>query len=381
VVTKDVRSPAGLPNQNFSLYLDVVRLLAALLVLLYHSNWRTLITENVPMGGYGHSAVIVFFVLSGFVIAYVTDQKEKTPNQYAVNRLARIYSVAIPVLLLTPLLDLAGEAMNPDFYVDKTTHDLWYVRIISSALFLNEVWFVSIMSFSNVPYWSLCYEVWYYVLFAAFVFLKGKTRVVVIALLCLLLGPKILLLMPLWLAGVWLYHAKAAVISHLWVAVALWSASITAFVLFHHIDVQYQIANWLREVVCEWLYKKLTFSKYFLSDYLLAPIIVINFMAFRRISADLPELSKGWVNAIRYASSFTFILYLSHQPLMQFFGALVSGDPDDVSTYFLVIGLVFVSVFFLGFITEHRKRDWKALFVALFNKVARLRLRKAEASA
>jgi peptidoglycan/LPS O-acetylase OafA/YrhL len=374
VVIKDVRSPVGLPNQNFSLYLDFIRLLAALLVLLYHSNWRTLITENVPLGGYGHSAVIIFFVLSGFVIAFVTDQKEKTPNQYAVNRLARIYSVAIPVLLLTPFLDLAGEAMNPAFYVDKTTHDLWYVRIISSLLFMNEVWFLSIMSFSNVPYWSLCYEVWYYVLFAAFVFLRGKTRVCVLAALMLFLGPKILLLMPLWLSGVWLYHAKSSVIAHRGLAYVLWLGSIVAFVLFHHFGVQYQLANWLQAVGGDWLYKQLTFSKYFLSDYLLAPIIVINFMAFRCISMGLSDLPKSTVKAIRYASSFTFILYLSHQPLMQFFGALVSGDPDDVSTYFLVIGLVFVSVFFLGFITEHRKRDWKALFSYVLVKTRRSKI-------
>ncbi len=39
---------------------------------------------------------------------------------------------------------------------------------------LNEVWFISITSFSNVPYWSICYEMWYYVGFALIVFLPGR---------------------------------------------------------------------------------------------------------------------------------------------------------------------------------------------------------------
>ena len=354
-----------MPNQTFSLYLDVVRFFAAVLVLLYHSNWRALLTEQVPLGGYGHSAVIIFFVLSGFVIAYVSDVKEKDVKSYAVNRLSRIYSVAIPVLIITPLLDVWGESINAVFYEDKTTYGLWYVRLLSSAFFLNEVWFVSIMSFSNVPYWSLCYEVWYYVIYAAYLFLDGLKRWAFIACISLILGPKILLLFPLWLVGVAIYKWQFTYQLSLRVAALLWGFSCVALYVFHEIGVQYVLADWLKDWGGDQLYEQLTFSKYFLSDYLLVPIIAANFIAFRRLSLAFPMAPVKVAHFIRYISGFTFILYLSHQPLLQFYGAVINGDPDSAWFYLSVVSLVLVTVFALGFLTERRKKSWKALFSSM----------------
>ncbi|MGB2221401.1 acyltransferase family protein [Neptunomonas sp.] len=362
-----------MPNQTFSLYLDVVRFLAAVLVLLYHSNWRELITDQVPLGGYGHSAVIIFFVLSGFVIAYVSDVKEADAKSYAVNRLSRIYSVAIPVLLMTPLLDVWGESISPVFYEDKTTHDLWYVRIFSSLLFLNEVWFVSIMSFSNVPYWSLCYEVWYYVIYAAYIFMRGWKRWVTIVSIALLLGPKILLLFPLWLVGVAIYKWQITYNLSVFKACVLWLMSFVAFYGFHEYGVQYALADLLKAWGGDYLYEQLTFSKYFLSDYLLVPIIAINFIAFRRLSGLCPHMPQAVSQCIRYVSGFTFILYLSHQPLLQFYGAVINGNPDSSRFYLTVIGLVIITVFALGFLTERRKRTWKRFFDLLLSWKGRAR--------
>jgi peptidoglycan/LPS O-acetylase OafA/YrhL len=45
---------------------------------------------------YGRTAVLVFFVLSGFVIAWVTDTREHTLVEYGLSRVARLYSVVIP---------------------------------------------------------------------------------------------------------------------------------------------------------------------------------------------------------------------------------------------------------------------------------------------
>ena len=43
-------------NRAFSIYLDLVRFLAACLVYLYHSNQRLLSTEILPVSNYGHSS-------------------------------------------------------------------------------------------------------------------------------------------------------------------------------------------------------------------------------------------------------------------------------------------------------------------------------------
>ena len=76
-------------NKAFSIYLDLVRFLAACLVYVSHTNLRLLSTEIVPISSYGRSAVTVFFVLSGFVIAYITDTKETKWTVYAASRLSR----------------------------------------------------------------------------------------------------------------------------------------------------------------------------------------------------------------------------------------------------------------------------------------------------
>ena len=86
-------------NRSFSVYLDVVRFTAAFLVYLYHSNQRFLSEAILPASHYGHSSVIVFFVLSGFVIAFVTDTKESRLPAYAASRISRVFSVTVPAIM------------------------------------------------------------------------------------------------------------------------------------------------------------------------------------------------------------------------------------------------------------------------------------------
>ena len=99
--------------------------------------------------------MIVFFVLSGYVIAYVTATKERDWVSYSASRLSRVYSVAVPAIVLTLLLDALGRQLYPEAYAYP--FDRFALRIIGSLLMANETWFVSIISFSNVPYWSICY--------------------------------------------------------------------------------------------------------------------------------------------------------------------------------------------------------------------------------
>jgi peptidoglycan/LPS O-acetylase OafA/YrhL len=90
-------------NKQFSIYLDLIRFTAALFVFISHvprfsGSWLWQLT------GFGHEAVVIFFVLSGFVISYVVFDKNESPQKYITNRLSRIYSVSIPAILLTVTL-------------------------------------------------------------------------------------------------------------------------------------------------------------------------------------------------------------------------------------------------------------------------------------
>lgn len=355
-------------NKELSIYFDLIRFLSCLAVLLYHSNMRNIIYEPIALSNYGHSAVIIFFVLSGYVISYVTTEKEGTLTQYSASRFARIYSVAIPALLLTPILDLIGENLDGLYYEGKTTHDYWYVRVLSGLFFLNEIWFVSIMEFSNVPYWSLCYEVWYYIIYAAFVFTHGKKRILLTFGLLVFVGPKILLLFPIWCSGVFLHKNKFLnSISEIWG----WFAFLISFIIFFIFD-HYNVADHFNDLTKsaigpDW-YKRLTFSKFFIGDYFLASIIFINFLGFRAISHRFSNVFIFFASSISSMAKHTFTLYLFHQPLILVFAALISGNPKSNYFYFQTMTCVGISIYFLAKISENKKHLYKKIALTIFEK-------------
>ncbi|MDT8999043.1 acyltransferase [Paucibacter sp. APW11] len=349
---------------QFSAYLDLLRLLAALAVLLSHANSRALIDHSILPQSFGHNAVVVFFLLSGYVIAYVADVKEKTASSYWVSRFARIYSVALPALALTLLCDLVGAALNPGFYAGNlTTHDHWLLRLAASLSFSNELWFVSIMPFSNSPYWSLCYEMSYYLLFSIWAYAPAARRGLYLMLAALLIGPKILILAPIWALGVVLYRWRAAQALASAPGALLWLASVAGIVAFQTLDLSKSLSAWTAAQLSPWLYLNLNFSKHFLGDYLLALLIAANFIGFRALVRDgasgLGALMQRLHKPIALAAGFTFSIYLFHLPLLHFFTAVLEGSTAGYGRYLTVVGLALAASVLLGSVTETQKTPLK----------------------
>ncbi|MCM8620684.1 MAG: acyltransferase [Candidatus Accumulibacter sp.] len=358
-------------NRTFSVYLDLVRFGAAFLVYLYHSNQRFLSKNILPASNFGHSSVIVFFVLSGFVIAFVTATKESNLPSYAASRISRVLSVTVPAIALTVLLDAIGRSLYPEIY--RYPFDQFAARIFGSLFFLNEIWFVSITSFSNVPYWSICYEWWYYVLFGMLTFLQRKWRWWAVVVTMFLLGPKIVLLAPLWGLGVLLYHWQAPrnklSLPVSWVMALISTVGIVAF---HWYDIGGLGTEWLKSHLGEELHKELTFSKFFVGDYLLAALVFTNFAAVRNIAAAHDSALNAIAAPVKYVANNTFTLYLLHQPLFLFWAAVVRGDPVGHTYWIVVTVLTLSSVVAIGYFTENKRfllRDW---LLVRFSHSARL---------
>ncbi|MEO7493618.1 MAG: acyltransferase [Massilia sp.] len=348
-------------NKEFSIYLDLVRFLASVMVVIYHSNIRAIITEKLPMSDHGHAAVIVFFILSGYVISYIAAARESKPVDYWSSRLSRFYSLVIPAIILCPLLDMAGEALAPHFYEGKTTHGLAALRVVSSLLYTNEIWNLSIMSFSNVPFWSLCYEMWYYVLFAIVTFTRGRARFWLTAATLLFLGPKILVLLPIWVLGVVLQRSAALNRLPEWLGWILFLVSWPLYALFQHAGMTEVGSELLRQAIGEKWHHQAAFSKFFITDYLLALIIAANFIGFRAIAVRFATPLRALEKPIRWIAGFTFSLYILHQPLLQFYAAVFNGDPSTSLFYAEVIGATVLTVFVIGSVTEQKRhimRDW-----------------------
>jgi peptidoglycan/LPS O-acetylase OafA/YrhL len=196
-------------NRQLSVYLDLVRVVCASLVVLSHLGHGHLVGGYLwPFTFFGNEAVMAFFVLSGFVIAFVTDQREQSLAVYAASRLARLYSVVLPTMLLTLLLDAIGHAINAESYLNAhaAAAGSQVPAYLLSVFMLNQSWGLDQHFGSNGAYWSIPYEFWYYFIFGAVMLLRGWQRVVFAIAGAAIAGPKILILLPVWLLGVGVYY-------------------------------------------------------------------------------------------------------------------------------------------------------------------------------
>ena len=129
--------------------------------------------------GFGHQAVMVFFVLSGFLISSTILRSHILGawswREYAVNRATRLYVVLIPGLLLGFLWDRLGSwRFAPDGLYSHAIRDLGPavpLENLTPGAFFGNLLFLQTIRFptfgSNGPLWSLANEFWYYVLFPA----------------------------------------------------------------------------------------------------------------------------------------------------------------------------------------------------------------------
>ncbi len=356
-------------HRNLSIYLDLVRFSAAMLVFVVHATYQRF-TGGLPFfrqfAHLGNDAVMAFFVLSGFVIAHVVATKERTIEEYAASRLARLYSVVVPALILTIVLDAAGSVLEPSLYTGR-----WYeyddplVRVLVSLSFSNELWFSYTRPFSNGPFWSLGYEAWYYVLFAAAYFLRGNARYVTVAAICLLIGPKILLLLPVWLLGVWAYQRSRTFTPGVGAGFLLFFGSIALYLIFRLADGPDHLHEYSEQIFGkEVLYDKLSWSRRFLSSYFIGICVAANFIGAVALAPHLRKCPGFLERPIRYAAGFTFALYLLHYPLLQFFAALSpAAGMEEHRTAFVAFGSLAV-VWMLGAGIERQKAPLKALLLS-----------------
>jgi len=330
--------------RGLSVYLDLVRFGAASIVVLSHL-WALLLPAH-PLPWPGHAAVVVFFVLSGFVIAHAA-RPELGLRGYLHHRIARIYPVVLGAVLLSIALAVGGTATMQ--YAGTRGSDALDVAL--NATFLAQTWANVALPY-NGPFWSLNYEVWYYVLFGIWCYHPSRLLLVCAVLLA---GPKILLLMPVWLLGVWLQR-RMTVLGRgtAWRLFLLTLAVGLAFISF---DVGARIREVMRAAWPDAM--ELTRgSNQFVGDFLLGLVVALNFLAAGSLRMDwLLKCEK----AIRYLSSYTFSMYVFHMPLVVLIwnGLGVRSGPA-------FIGLLLAGIVVMGELTERRTQWYRKVLAPLF---------------
>ena len=188
-------------DAGLSLVLDTLRLSASIVVLLSHARDMWFPASAHPAdqpGDAAHTAVVVFFVLSGFVIAFTASAKHRTLPDYMAARLARLWSMCIPALVLTAVVELIVRFDADPNLLSSYVRGAFGPRYAVTALFLNETWFFSAAPPANGALWSLSFEFWYYLIFGLWFFNGKGWKSWLLALgACVVAGPKILLMMPI----------------------------------------------------------------------------------------------------------------------------------------------------------------------------------------
>lgn len=344
--------PVPLPP-GLTIYLDVVRVVAAVAVWMSHYLPLFGIGHDAPP--YGHDAVVVFFVISGLVVALVCDTRRRGLGEFALSRVVRLWSVAVPALLIGLCLQaVAADGGDWPRAVRATGLNL---------VFLGESWAGSVGAPFNPPYWSLNYEAWFYACYGCAVFLSGRMRAVAVAGMVAAAGPAILALAPCWLAGVAVYRWRGRLRLSPVLAAVVFAGSLVAGLAIDVMGFEDWSRDWLHRITAGQSYH-LGASQALLSDYVLTAVVVANFVA----AGSLPGLGRVLARVRRpvgWAASLTLSLYLFHMPVL--WVIRTAAGPTSLQNGWglpATIGVAGVAIVLLGQVTELQRYRLKRLLLA-----------------
>lgn len=340
--------------------MDALRTLAATAVVLNHS--RDLMMQDYQPGsgagmalfygisGLGHQAVIFFFVLSGYWIT--KSVARRSPDRfwtgYLIDRLSRLWIVIFPALLVTAAFDFVGLAIGAPVYSAQTgAHSIQPVHLDLTA-YLGTLAFLQSLVVptpgSNGPLWSLAYEFWYYVCFAAG-WLAFRHRRFTLALASLAIGVafwEVAIGFASWLAGSALHFAQA----RYKVAKPLASGFIALGLAVLAIAIVAEVA-----------------------DVILALGAALFLFGVLNIDFRWPRLLQGLSD---YGANASFSLYAVHMPVIVLLSVTVVWDARLAATPAAIAGVLALTAIAVAFagafarITEQRTSElrilaWRAL--------------------
>lgn len=335
-----------LPRGSASVHLDALRGLAALSVMFSHwwdvsfSNYESVPRPNLLLsaaymyGTFSHCWVIVFFVLSGYLVGGSVLRARRNGTwswrAYLLTRCTRIYAVLLPALLLGCVLDRVGmhqPGAETTYSGESGIHALYYDAYpgMTSKDFLEDVFFLDIHRESgfgsNGPLWSLSHEFWYYIGFPFLVVALSKSEkswvryasaFAVLAWAAFVGGYKLVLYVP-WLAGVLIFFLPALTVRRFWARGILVASgivlSLAGFMLkargllFPDDSITLGRSHWHPPI----------------SDIVLSPVVV--FLIWVLLHCAKSPLQAAYVWLARRAAASSYTIYLVHMPALVFLAA------------------------------------------------------------
>jgi peptidoglycan/LPS O-acetylase OafA/YrhL len=338
------------------------------------------------MSGLGHQAVIVFFVLSGFLVGATVLARQHGDGKwdfrdYLTRRLVRLYVVLIPGLLLTAAWDatglrlfgaegLYGGALNarhltmPDVRVTLSLE-----HFLGNLAFLQHIFIAPFGT--NGPLWSLSYEFWAYLLFPLLVRAGGTTEKPVTRALYGLLATLIIVGGGLKLAfyfSVWLMGAGLA----LWWLRTTWRPARAVVIaglacLFAGALVLGRTSR-LNDFVADAILGAATAA-------LLAAVLTLPDRAPQRPLARANASGANWL------AGFSYTLYVAHYPVLTFLFVATMGGVRWSASAQAVAAVLAISLGVLLLYAFPLSRLTEAHTDALRRRLSRSRVKIGQAAA
>lgn len=263
------------------------------------------------LGKHSHAAVMVFFVLSGFVVAYATGKKSESGTysfrEYFLDRWSRIYSVLLMAIAFTIVIDFVGRSMSPAYHdPDFIPQSGFVLRLFVNIFALQGIQGHRIQLGSNPALWSIGYEFIFYQLFGVLFFrrwLFHQRWVVplIFTIVLVVIGWKMAVYFCVWMMGVLAYRVSRS--------------------LPH---ARFKFSPWLLLLILVVANQMIVFANVFrlaetLQDILFACVIAALLVVDVKYESA-PQHWRTLTNA--YLADFSYSLYAFHMPLIFFLCSL-----------------------------------------------------------
>ena len=212
-------------------------------------------------------------------------------------------------------------------------------------IFANDIWFAAVQPGNNGPFWSLTYEVWYYILFACAVYFQGRLRYWLMAISVVVAGPRVILMFPVWLTGVAAYMVTRRTQGPR-VAVGLAPFVSSTLVLSGLVVWRSHYATCGADCYgLAALGRPLLDWREYAVDYCIGLLIGLNFVGFY-LSAPCWAAPIAIVRRpVQWLAGATFTLYLLHYPMAQFLVAVSPWTLGSARQQAFVYGVTLAAVF------------------------------------
>ena len=204
--------------------------------------------------------------------------------------------------------------------------------------------------------------------FAIWIYSKNTaTKLAGLAVGFLVVGPNILLLLPVWLLGVGCYHClhlfPSSRVLRFQPSVAFWKGLFAVSSAATLLQICLPIPNPL-EARFPFGKAPLFYAGHFMADFINGCSVAISILSFNKgfASAHWP---KGLVSPIKAIAERSFSLYLFHFPLLVFAKACFPTVPVNSIGMILLTCAVFAATWLLASFTEAKRAWWKSKFSQL----------------